>query len=106
MRLLQLTIIASLALFSLAQANPEKPMPSPIMGGCLARALAERSEEQISRDQNRRSTVLVVRRRGSNRGFPGPGRSTAVDGKALYSNESTEVVVSMNLTQAEIAELV
>ena len=95
---------------SLAQTDPEEPITlfaTPIEGGYLARLIQENVTVQ-SDDPNVRTPVILVRRRGSSRRFPDPNveLSSSPEGKALYSNEITEVFESMNLTQVELTNLV
>jgi len=114
MMLIQLAIAAILMLGGLAQTDSEEPLTqfaTPIEGGCLARLIQENVTVQSdleSDDPNVRTPVILVRRRGSSRRFPDPnvGLSSSPEGKALYSNETTEVFESMNLTQVELTNLV
>ena len=106
MRLVQLAIVVSLALGGHAQTDV--PMPgegTPVIGGCLADLLNTSNETNetvtIQSNLNTTSTMLVVRRRRSSRRFPPPGtEGQTPEGKAVFSNDSREVVV-MNLTRIE-----
>ena len=112
MKLIQLTIAAILTLGGLAQTDSEEPMTlpgTPTEGGCLEQLIQENFNVTLqSDDPNMRAPVILVRRRRSSRRFPDPnvGISSSPEGKALYSNDTTEVVESMNLTQTELMDLV
>ena len=106
-RVIQLTIVAVLALSGLVQTKPEEPMTSPshtpTEGGCLIEDATVQSNHSIVR-----SPVIVVRRRRSSRQFPDPnlGPSSSPEGKAIYGNETMEVVESVNLVWTAFFELV
>ena len=104
-RLIQLKIFVILALGGHAQTQPMAPPGTPIEGGCLAKLIGDVTVQ--SDDPNVRTPVILIRRRGSSRRFPDPNvQSSSPEGKALYSNETTEVFESTNLTQAELTNLV
>jgi len=103
MKLIQLTIAAILTLGGLAQTDPEEPMAppgTPIEGGCLAKLIGD----VTAQSDDPKTPMIIVRRRGSSRRFPDPNAAqiSSPEGKALYSNETTEFFESMNLTRVEL----